>query len=103
MSNIKTKELEKVINILGKSSIVFMEYMKRFESSWTPEDLEEAKVMLGEMVLLSEGFKKALSGKLNEQELEAIYSLIPNTSIIYEELFINVSEWIKLDEKKKSK
>lgn len=80
-----------------------MEYMKRFESSWTPEDLDEAKVMLGEMVLLLEGFKKALAGQVQGKELDAIYSLIPNTVIIYDELFINVAEWIKMDERNKSK
>ena len=75
-----------------------MEYMRRFEPTWNNEDKEEAKIMLGEMVLLTQGFQKAVSGEIKGKELDAIFSLIPNSKIVYEELVINVSQWLKQDD-----
>lgn len=100
MNETQKINLQKIIDTLNKSGIVFMEYMRRFEPSWSDDDKQEAKVMLGEMVLLNQGFQKALDGEIKGRELEAILSLIPTSQIVYDELLINVSRWLKQDDQK---
>lgn len=102
MNEIQKNQLEEIISLINKSSSVFMEYIRRFEISWSVPDQEEAMVMLGEMTLLIQGFEKALDGAIEGEELESIFALIPMTTVVYEELFINVSEWLKQDDKNKS-
>lgn len=99
MNDIQRNQLEDIIELLNKSSSIFMEYIRRFEISWSLADQEEAMVMLGEMTLLGEGFEKALNGSITGKELESMYELIPMSTVVYEELLINVSEWLKIDDK----